>query len=774
MTSLKEIRILRILIFSLSFFLLVISSSISDDKPSIEGKVFDAMTKQPVYGASVILAGTRYGTTTKEDGAFTIPDILPGEYTVNISNVGYQSFGKTVMITGTGVEELMIFLEPTVVPVDKVTVTASRFREEIFSVPMHISATRKAEFTERNYSTTAELLREEPGILVQKTTYGHGAPVVRGLIGKYVLLLYDGIRLNKPTFRFGANQYLNTIDAETLDRIEVVRGPSSVMYGSDAIGGVVNLIPETPSSAKSVSISPRFVGHYSTADDGMGVHLNLSGNYGHVAVDMGATYKDMGDLRAGGDVGAQSPTGWEEADYSSRILYKISEGGSVSLDYMAVRQNRVPRYDKYVSGQFKQYVYDPQDRDMAAFSFRAVRPASFVHSLKASISYQKEIEGRTTQEAGSPDITRERDEVLTWGGCLQLSSSLSTRHWLTYGLEYYRDRIKSERFLTSEGVTETVRPAYPDNSKYRSAGIFLQDALMVRHNMKITAGVRFSYFGVDSPLEGLFGRFKTEYENLTGSLALSYRPVSSVNLIGRWSQGFRAPNLNDAVVLKYSSSGVDAPSPDLDSERSDNFEFGTKVNNHIISGSFFLFYNRLVDLIDRRPGLYNGLTFLDLNDNGVKDPLEFGIYQKYNVGRASIYGFEYESLIKFGRGWESRVNCFWTRGENESEAEPLSRIPPLMGMVAVRRHLGSSAWVEVFVRAAGAQTRLSARDKDDTRIDPDGTPAWTTLNFRSGIEIDQFHFNVTFENINDLDYKEHGSGIFSPGQNIVLSFGYGI
>ena len=752
---------------------LLFQLSASGSGPTLQGTVLDLVTKQPVEGATVMVNNTSQGTQSGPKGEFFLSGLPPGDYAIRVSMIGYKESSRSFTLGEGDIRHLTVLLEPTTIPVEKITVTAGRFREESFASTQSVSVTARGEFASRNFSTTAEVLREESGVLVQKTTCGHGAPILRGLIGKYVLLLYDGIRLNRPTFRFGANQYLNTVDLESLDRIEVVRGPSSVMYGSDAIAGAINLVPESPPLDNgNIEITPYFTGRYSGADDGRSLHMSLYATHRLFSASVGATYKKIGDLRAGEEIGLQSPTGWEETDFKTRMTYFAGSKTSLSLDYLATRQNRVPRYDKYVSGDFEQYIYDPQDRDLIALTLNVRQVGACLHSLKSGISYQHETEGRTEQTVGSDAVTKALDKITTLGGFIQLSTLPLSDHWLSFGMEYYYDEIRSNAREISDNTTQTIRPTYPDDSRYHSTGIFLQDEWSLRSNLKLTSGIRYSLFAMISPLEQPFGEFDRSYRDATGSLAASFRPIRSLNIIGRWSRGFRAPNLNDAVVLKYSSSGVDAPSLDLKPEHSNNYEIGMKVDARRGSGSLFFYYNQLSGLIDRKPGTYDGKTFFDKNGNGLKDPDEFDIYQRYNVGSARIYGFEFESMITLNDFWELRSNCFWTRGTNKTDIEPMSRIPPLMGMVAVRLKASSTVWMELFIRLAGEQTRLSARDIDDTRIDPGGTPGWHTVNFRTGIKLNDFLVNISLENIGDETYKEHGSGIYSAGRNFMLSLSY--
>ncbi len=738
---------------------------------TFSGRVIDATTGQPIAGASIILSESKSGTSSNPDGTFNLEMAEGNKATITISSVGYQK--KEIQILGSDTKFLQIELQPQAMPLGSITVTANRYEERTFLTQPNITVADAEQFGERNFSTTAEVLREEPGILVQKTTYGHGAPIIRGLIGKYVLLAYNGIRLNKPTFRFGGNQYLNTIDLQSLDRVEIARGPSSVMYGSDAIGGVVNAISRAPLFGNDrFTLSPKVTSRYSSADNGRSLALNIDGGFNKFSGALDLSYKKIEDLRGGGNIGKQVPTGWEEYDGSARLYYFIDNGNSLTVDYLAVRQNNVPRYDNYVNGDFEEYIYDPQDRDLAALTFDRHHDTGLWRSLKVNVSWQNELEGTNTRKTGKTVRNEALDEITTWGTYAQTVISPHARHRLAFGGEFYRDKVISQQVEIRDGVASPVRGTFPNNSKYISSGIYLQDDWTLTEKLSLTAGTRYNYYKVDSPLGEPFGDCKDDFRDITGSVGLTFRPIEKLNLIARWSQGFRAPSFNDLVVLKYSSSGVDAPSPGLKSEHSNNFELGAKVLSDNFDGELFVFYNDLRDLIDRYPGTYNGLTFYDEDGDGIQNDDEYDIYQKFNVDHARIYGFEYRGRYNLNHHWTVNTNCFWTRGENITLDEPLSRIPPIMGMAALKYAHRKNIWVEFFVRAAGDQRRLSTRDRDDSRIETNGTPGWATVNLRGFYGFGRISVNVNLENIADYKYKEHGSGIYCPGRNISLALCY--
>ncbi|MBD3298886.1 MAG: TonB-dependent receptor [candidate division Zixibacteria bacterium] len=225
-------------------------------------------------------------------------------------------------------------------------------------------------------------------------------------------------------------------------------------------------------------------------------------------------------------------------------------------------------------------------------------------------------------------------------------------------------------------------------------------------------------------------------------------------------------------MLGFSSSGVDAPSPNLGAESSNNFELGVKWQTAHTSGQLFGFYNRLEDLIDRVPGTYDGESFFDENGNGVKDPGEFDVFQRDNVGKARVYGFEFSGRAELTRHLRSRLQAFWTRGEEITTDDYMSRIPPLMGLTGISVEPSERWNVEFLTRWAAAQRHLSQRDRDDSRIDPNGTPGWITYNIRMQFNVAPLIVRIGLENLADEDYKEHGSGVYSPGRGVTVSIQY--
>ena len=763
--------------FLLAFFMSPTGQvhAVDNSSPQITGQVIDKITRSPIPNANIFLEQTNYGTTSDNDGRFTLENIPEKAAILIIQHIGYDEKRIALKSYPGEINRFNIFLTPKVLAFDELTFTSSRKVESLFQSQQDVSIAHREIIEHRTSPNTADALKEIPGVLVQKTTAGHGAPIIRGLIGKDVLLLYNGIRLNKPTFRFGANQYMNTISAESLDRIEVTKGPGSVMYGSDAIGGVINMISEPfqfneSQAAYSTTVSMR----YGTADQSGILHAAYSNDLGKLSFAGGLSLKKIGDLRAGSDVAKQSPTGYSELNGNLKFGLNLNERTSILLDLLSVHQNEVPRFDKYVTGQYENYLYEPQNRYLSAITIQT-RPQKldWLSSLDWNFSYQFEEEGTIQRKTGSDLVTKNRNDLTTLGSFLQVNSLWRNNHVLTYGYEFYLDRIKSSQIREFGGAIEQRRGNFPDGSTYRSLGLYLNDDYIVSANFDLTFGIRWSRMHLWSPLEEPWGDFEDTFSDFTGTVGISYKPTPSLNLISRYAKGFRAPNFNDSVVLKVSNAGIDSPSPGLAPEKSHDFEVGVKLNQDKYSGSMFVFCNRLIDLIDRYKGTYNGLDYYDENVNGIRDADEMDIYQKRNAAKAYIAGWEISGKVHLNPKWSLSGAAFWTYGQNQTIDEPMSRIPPFMAFGKVQFAPSRRISLEGYIRTATAQNRLSARDMEDSRIPESGTPGWTTLNFRSSYELRAgLKIDLMLENILDETYKEHGSGVYSPGRNVVVGVRY--
>lgn len=509
---------------------------------------------------------------------------------------------------------------------DVTVVSAARREQKDIDSPRSVSVVTAEQIRQRNYRTVPEALNEVVGVLVQETNYGGGAPVIRGLIGNQILVLVDGIRLNNAIFRLGPNQYLNTIDVNQVERIEVVRGVGSVLYGSDALGGLINIITKSKAGSPTDSaMNARAFGRFASADrSGVG-RLEVSGNFRKLGFTGGMSLKHFGDLRAGGGTGLQDFTAYGEQDGDLKLSYSLSGQQNVVLAVQRVRQNNVSRTDVLLSGRDLKYEWNPQRRDLAYLQYEFQNPVPFISSLRVGVSYQNQLERFNRIQGAQPNTEREhRDEVQSKGFTIQLRTPLGERQLLTYGTDYYSDRVISRRVDVDRvsGVRTTKAGTFVDGSIYRSFAAFLQDEISVSESLSFNLGVRYSRFHThavasDSEVRSL--QIDSHPRALTSSAYGMYKLKGNLGLFFGIAQGFRAPNIDDSTILGSFGVGFEVPNAHLSSEKSLNYEIGMKAQHNKFSGTVSYFISKYKDLIQRTRGTFGNLSFLDLNNNGIQD-----------------------------------------------------------------------------------------------------------------------------------------------------------
>jgi len=704
----------------------------------------------------------------------------------------------------------------------EITVTATRQARDTFGTPRAASVATGAEIMRRTPVNAVDILREEVGIQSQKTTSGQGSPIIRGMTGYHTLLLIDGVRLNNSTFRSGPNQYMATVDPGQIERMEIVRGPGSVLYGNSAMGGVINTITKTSAALPDgFSIHPHISTRFSSADSGKTIRLGFAGGYDRLSFIAGGSYKDIGDIRPGKGhdiqldnkkflltsendpkipdgawlIDKQSPTGWKESDGDLKINYRISKDQNVKLAYQLVRQKDVPRYDKLATGEYDIYFFDPQNRDLIYGNFTAKNISPWLNAMQMSLSYHRQEEGQKQRKTGSPSLKKTRDTVNTVGLSLQFTSFLGNRQRLTYGGEFYHDTVNSEKVTTylDTGNKETSTwGRFPDGSKFWDMGAYIQDEVKVLDNLEMTLTGRYTRFNTQADLslkDLAFGEFESSGDALTGSIGLVYGITENLNFVSNLGQAFRAPSLNDTTAVEVTNEGIDAPSPDLGPERSTGIDVGLKARLKNFFGSITYYYTFVDGLMTRVPveDVYAGKIMPELYSDIQDEYTDTDVFVRDNIDEVNIQGVELDAsiIIPYLPGTSAYGNLTYTRGHDVDSDQPIRREQPLNGLLGLRwNDTGGRFWISLYSRFADKQDRLSHGDRRDPRIpglvlgsdvaDPRaGTPGWFTLNFRAGIDIANLpRLIVGVENITDRRYREHGSGVNGSGINLVVSVDY--
>ena len=622
----------------------------------------------------------------------------------------------------------------------------------------------RQEIEERQAPDMFHALQNEVGVLMQSTAAGQASPFVRGLTGQQVLILIDGVRLNNSIFRLGPNQYFNTIDPGMVDHIEVLRGQGSVLWGSDAIGGVINVVTRGPSIPGSEYLGNygqrEFTQYFNTSDSSSYSRLNVEGWAGQSGVFGGGSFHNVRDLDTGyDDFGRQPGTNYQQYSGDLKFNYLIDSSQLLTIAVQHHEQEDVARSDTFPgwpgdrnnSNTFGNVrFFDPQQRDLAYIRYQTTDPIAVFDAITFTASYHRQ---REVQTRGIPTTRYQEIDVESTGLNLVGVRDLGGLGKWTTGVDWYHDDVDSPFGGAATG------PIIPDDAFYERIGWFLMWDLAITDRLTAVTGVRYEHINLAAtPVVGNQAVFiDPHYQDWIGQIGLVYELDEDIHLVGSIAEGFRAPNLDELTANNPNvlQQGMDLPSLGLTPEHSITYEVGVKTNHEALRTQTFVFWT-------------------DLRDNIVAVPAGANLFERANQD-SYIQGVETSGEYLFTDTWSLYGNFWYTYGRNEVTRAPLSRIPPTQGILGVRwRALDRRAYATLYTWMSRRQDRLDpVRDLSDERIPIGGTPGFATLNLRLGRtfgEYDQHRLSLSLENITDQPYLVHGSGVYGTG--FTGRFGY--
>lgn len=675
-------------------------------------------------------------------------------------------------------------------PLTNIVVTALRVPAGDMTVP-YTTYRRTANETQVDKSarSTPEAFAGIPSMLGQKTANGQGSPYFRGFTGFRNLFMVEGIRLNNSVFRDGPNQYWNTVDLLSVSDLDVVMGPASVLYGSDAIGATVNARTIAPPSFTGTpSLDGRLYYRGATAERSNIGRIQLGARPNEqLGFIGGISLKDYGDLQGGKEVGRQRHTGNEELDFDGRVDYSLDKDHILTYGHQSASQDDVWRTHKTIYGldwygcsvgNEKMRALD-QHRTLDYLKYRSETPDSFLDRTELTVSRQTQQEDEYRIK---PDNTSEAQgfTVTTWGTSLQLESDTSAGN-LVYGADYYHDTVDSylDKYKANGKFSKSdIQGPVGDDARYDSFGVYLQDTIsLFGDQLDVIPGARYTFCQADAnrvknPVSGKAMSVNGSWDSVAGSFRLLH-PLTQDRrqvVFAGISQGFRAPNLSDLTRFDTARSNeIETPVSDLDPERFLSYEAGIKSRFETFSSSLTYYYTRIEDMIVRAP---TGRTIDGLQE-----------VTKKNSGDGYVQGLEWLGQLTLSQNWSTWLGAAWMDGEVEAyptsspatSRDYITRLMPPTAQLGVRCQTDSAKyWIEGLCDAADKADKLSAEDRRDTqRIPPGGTPGYVVFGARAGSRITRdLAMTVGVENIFDKDYRIHGSGVNEPGRNFILTANY--
>ena len=682
-----------------------------------------------------------------------------------------------------------------------VQVTAARVPEPAFAVPQPIAVLDADEIAKKTPQVMAELLRGQPGVFFQQTGAGQGMAIVRGLKGAEVLHLVDGFRLNNAFFRTAPSQYIALIDPYNIAQLEVLRGPYATLYGSDAMGGVVQITtPEERFSDAKPNWRTKFLGHYATADlakVGRVSHavgnktLSIAGSYtlasyGNRDVGgMGQFADGNGNISVRDRVG---PAEYTSRSYDVKAIWAASPVDEFTASYQLYDvPSSFPRYNEVVPGskpivastnpaRFESDYYN--SREFYHLRYRHTAPAGFMDSFEFHLGRQVVEDDR--YDRWRPNATTLRvqleDNRSTLDGLTFSAVSTPGAHRLTYGVELYRDKIDSSilrqnngsAFAPSTSTSLTFKSRFPNLAEADNYGVYLADAFKATERLLLDVGVRGNKTKSKLPAAPKSDRTVASVVDSTdysAQLGLRYAVTPALAYTLNTGRGYRAPNINDlAAIGSRSNDRYVVSNGDLKPEKINSIDTGFKWNTKDFYAEAVTFYSRYSDRIS----LLNNQVARGVGECPATGETS-DCSQNKNIAKAEYWGFEGMLRYRVLPTLTAYGTLNYVRAEQEinGTTEPGNRIPPLNGVLGAEWEFLPKFVIEPSVWMNGTQDRLDTTDNNDNRIANGGTPGFAVVNLRAGwTPNDTYRVQLFGENLLDTSYREHGSGIDGRGRGV--------
>jgi hemoglobin/transferrin/lactoferrin receptor protein len=641
---------------------------------------------------------------------------------------------------------------------EEVAITASRSEKPMLNTAEAIASYSFELLQKKQIRTTPEALQSATGVFVQKTNHGGGSPIIRGLTGNQTLFLIDGIRLNNATFRYGPNQYFNTIDAFSLEKIEVLRGGGAVQYGSDAMGGTIQVFTTTPSFSTTNEWNGTILTKFLSQKMEQTGRAVLGFSSKKIAFSTGVTTRNFGDLMGGKKTKTQSPTGYKELDFDLKMRLKLSEKNMLTVAHQNVTQYDVPIYHKITLENFAKNHTEKQARQLTYARFDGDFQSNFFQKYYLIASFQQTNEIRLQQKNNSHILRKEQDKVKTFGFNFNINHCLSNTYKINSGVEYYHDFVNSNR-KDSDLLLKTTsekRGLYPDASKMQHFSIYSSQVFDFQKN-SLQTGVRWNTYHIHVNDENQQS-VKISPSAWVGNVSFLRKIKKETSIFLSANAAFRTPNIDDLGTLGVVDFRYETPNYQLSSEKSYNFQVGFKHHSSRFRLETYLFRNELRDLIAR-------VKIENQTVAGVQ------VYQKLNIEKAFIQGIESDFLYQLNQRFSISSNLTYTFGQSISQQEPLRRIPPFSGSIKLQ-YTHNQFFTHIEYIATDTQKRLSAADKSDNRINPNGTPSWQIINIATGFTYKKINISLSAFNLFNVDYRVHGSGVNGMGRALGATLDY--
>lgn len=771
----------------------------------------DFETGEPLELVTLMSESPKAFTTTNAKGQADV-SAFQGSAKIEVRALGYKTETRTYSELVTSSMELR--MNPTNIGLDAVVVSATRWSQRSNDIPSKIINISPKEMALQNPQTAADLLGVSGKVFIQKSQQGGGSPMIRGFATNRLLYTVDGVRMNTAIFRGGNLQNVISLDPFAIKNTEVFFGPGSVIYSSDAIGGVMSFETLTPQMTlidKSL-ISGRAVTRYATANNEKTGHFDINVGWKKWAMVTSITATDYDDLRMGShgpkeylrpfyvqridsvdvvvtndDPKVQVPSGYSQVNIMQKVHFKPGEKWDFQYGFHYSETSDFPRYDRQLRlknglPRYGEWYYGPQKWMMNNLYMTQNGNSAMYDQMTLRLAHQFFEESRISRNLNNPDREIRIEKVNATSTNLDFLKSIGSKNKLFYGIEVVIDGVNSKGINEdiSTGVSAPGATRYPQ-STWASYGAYLTDQFKVTEKFLLQAGIRYNFFRIEAEFDTAFYPFPFTTASLkngalAGSVGFVCRPTDKWVINANFATAFRSPNVDDIGKVFDSEPGsVTVPNPDLEPEYAYNVDLGmTRVLGDAAKIDLTLYYTILQHALVRRDYTLNGL------DSILYDGTLSQVQAIQNAAMANVFGIQAGIEIKFPLGFGFSTDFNYQAGEEELDdgtTSPSRHAPPWFG-VSRLIYSANKLNLQVYSEYSGERKfkDMPEEEKGKPEIyatDASGnpySPSWYTLNFKASYQFaENFTISTGLENLTDQRYRPYSSGIVSPGRNFVLS-----
>lgn len=773
--------------------------------------VKDQDTRLPLAGATLCSKQSSASLTTDAKGQVDLSG-FKGQSEIVVNKAGYRSLSCSY--EEIEAQSFTLFLEPIPFKQYNVVVSATRWQQTADDVPSEIVSVLPSDTAMQNPQTAADLLSVSGKVFIQKSQQGGGSPMIRGFATNRLLYTVDGVRMNTAIFRGGNIQNVISLDPFATEKTEIFFGPGSVVYGSDAIGGVMSFFTLKPHFGQSEQAlyTGTLEARYATANQEKTGHFDVNIGWRKWAVLTSFSSFDYAHLRQGAhgpeefikpfyverhgeedvvvaqdDPLLQIPSAYSQKNLMQKIRFCPDDRWDFQYGFHYSETSPYGRYDRHnrlKNGQprYAEWNYGPQKWMMNLLTVNHRAQGLFFEDMSVRLAHQVFEESRIERSINSDMRSNRLEHVTAYSVNLDFTKALGARNTLYYGAEYVQNDVKSTGTDEdiSTGISEAGPSRYPQ-ATWQSMAIYLNNQYRFSRQFLLQTGLRYNQYLLDAEFDTRFYPFpftRTSLNDgsLTGSLGAVYRPTDSLVVSANLSTAFRSPNVDDMGKVFDSEPGaVVVPNPDLKAEYAVSADFGlAKTFAKMARIDLSLYYTSLKNALVRRDFTLNGETHI------MYDGQLSRVQAMLNAASAHVYGVQAGFTLNLPGGLSFSSDFNFQKGEEELDdgtSSPSRHAAPFFGLT----RLGYSnsrfdAQVYAVYQLERAYHDLPQEEQGKTEIyaiDADGNPyapGWLTLNVKVRVRISGlFSLSAGLENITDKRYRPYSSGISAAGRNMFMS-----